>query len=201
MRRNLSRQDDRGLCLSRRLILHENILEHMAKGNIDLLVMEDLAEENDQVERKMADMEKRMIQGIHMVMVKTGNVRNSDPFITLILCPKIFGLRMLEVWTVDNKNSSELCQQSVVVFCATMEISDVIDNAKKLLDLVFGKVTFSCFEVFLLSFPILSSKNSKIEHTSLSTNVEKTNGCDGFMISGRDNLDFDRRYGYGMVMD
>ena len=42
----------------------------MAKGNIDLLVIEDLAEENDQVERKMVDMEKRMIQGIHMVMVK-----------------------------------------------------------------------------------------------------------------------------------
>ncbi|KAK9180812.1 hypothetical protein WN944_023947 [Citrus x changshan-huyou] len=112
----------------------------MAKGNIDLLVMEELAEESVQVERKMADMEKRMIQGIHMVMVKrcvediwlvwrnvvefheevfqgsfdleilfkTGNVRNNDPFITLIMCPKIFGLRMLEVWTVDNKNNSEL---------------------------------------------------------------------------------------------
>ena len=42
----------------------------MAKGNIEFLVIEELAEENDQVERKMADMEKRMIQGIHMVMVK-----------------------------------------------------------------------------------------------------------------------------------
>ena len=41
----------------------------MPKGNIDFFVMEELAEENDQVERKMADMEKRMIQGIHMMMV------------------------------------------------------------------------------------------------------------------------------------
>ena len=50
--------------------MDENTLEHTAKGNIDLLVMEVLAEESVQVERKMADMEKRMSQGIHMVMVK-----------------------------------------------------------------------------------------------------------------------------------
>ena len=42
----------------------------MAKGNIDLLVMEELVEESAQVERKMANMGKMMIQGIHMVMVK-----------------------------------------------------------------------------------------------------------------------------------
>ena len=58
-----------------------------------------------------------------------------------------------------------------------------------------------CFEVFFLSFPILSRKNSMIKHASLSTSVEKTNGCDRFMISGMDNLDFDRRYGYGTVMN
>ena len=39
-------------------------------GNIDFLVMEELVEENDQVVRKMADMEKRMIHGIHMMIVK-----------------------------------------------------------------------------------------------------------------------------------
>ena len=58
----LSRQDhDWGPCLFWRLFLNENILKHMAKGNIDLSVMEELAEEIIQVERKMADMEKRMI--------------------------------------------------------------------------------------------------------------------------------------------
>ena len=55
--------------------------------------------------------------------------------------------------------------------------------------------------MFLLSFPILSRKNSRIKHASLSTSVEKANGCDRFMISGRDNLDFDRRYGYGTVVN
>ena len=67
----LSRQDhDQGPCFFLRFFLDENILEHMAKGNIDLLVMKELAEETVQVERKMADMEKRMIQGTYMVMVK-----------------------------------------------------------------------------------------------------------------------------------
>ncbi|KAK9222245.1 hypothetical protein WN944_010680 [Citrus x changshan-huyou] len=42
---------------------------------------------------------------------------------------------------------------------------------------------------------LLEKKNNRIKHASLSTNIEKTNGYDGFMISGRDNLDFDRRYG------
>ena len=64
MRKNLSCQGhDQGLFFSWRFFLDENILEHMAKGNIDLLVMEELAEENDQAVKKMADMEKRMIQG------------------------------------------------------------------------------------------------------------------------------------------
>ncbi|KAK9204776.1 hypothetical protein WN943_015040 [Citrus x changshan-huyou] len=42
----------------------------MAKGNLGLLVMEELAEENVLVGLKMADMEKRMIHRVHMVMVK-----------------------------------------------------------------------------------------------------------------------------------
>ena len=67
----LSRQDhDQGLCLFWRFFLDENILEHMAKDNIDLLVIEGLAEENTQVERKLVDKEKKIILGIYMVMVK-----------------------------------------------------------------------------------------------------------------------------------
>ena len=46
-----------GPYFSLRFFLDENILAHMAKGNVD------------QVERKMVDIEKRMIQ-VHMVMVK-----------------------------------------------------------------------------------------------------------------------------------
>ena len=42
----------------------------MAKGNLGLVVMEEMTGENAQVERKMPDIEKRMIHGIHMVMVK-----------------------------------------------------------------------------------------------------------------------------------
>ena len=42
------------------------------------------------------------------ILFKTGNVKNSGPFITLVLCPKILGMRMLEVWTVNDKNRSEL---------------------------------------------------------------------------------------------
>ena len=42
------------------------------------------------------------------ILFKTGNVRNSVPFRTLILCPKVLGMRMLEVWTMDDKNRSEL---------------------------------------------------------------------------------------------
>ena len=58
--------------------MDENILEHMAKGNIILLLekylveIKELVEDNvqaDQAERKMVDMEKRIIQ-VHMVMVK-----------------------------------------------------------------------------------------------------------------------------------
>ncbi|KAK9225792.1 hypothetical protein WN943_010837 [Citrus x changshan-huyou] len=131
---------DQGPCLFLGFFLDENILEHMAKGNIVLLVedylveMKELVEDNvqaDQAERKMVDMEMRMIQ-VHMVMVKvpknmvefhkeilqgsldleilfkTGNVRDCHPFITLILGPKIFGMRMLEIWTVNDKNRSEL---------------------------------------------------------------------------------------------
>ena len=54
--------------------------------------------------------------------------------------------------------------------------------------------------MFLLSFPILSWKDSRIKHASLSTSVEKTNGYDRFMIFGRDNLDFDIRL-YGTIMN
>ncbi|KAK9177708.1 hypothetical protein WN943_026897 [Citrus x changshan-huyou] len=137
--------------LSRRVFLDENTLEHTAKGNIDLLVMEELAEESVQVERKMADMEKRMSQGIHMVMVKkcvkdiwlvwrnvvefheeifqgsfdleilfkTGNVRNNDPFITLIMCQKIFVLE------------DDVCQQSVVASGATMVMAKTIQTESR----------------------------------------------------------------------
>ncbi|KAK9232917.1 hypothetical protein WN943_023165 [Citrus x changshan-huyou] len=125
-----------------------------------------------QAERKMVDMEKRMIQ-VYMVMVKrcvedfwlvwrnmvefhkevfqgsldleilfeTGNVRDYHPFITLILDPKISG------------REGGVSQQSVAASCATMkgrqlacvvidmwqEITDVIDDSKELLDLLFGK--------------------------------------------------------------
>ena len=54
---------DQGPCLFLRFFLDENNLEHMAKGNLGLLVIEGLAKENAQVERKMADTERRMIQG------------------------------------------------------------------------------------------------------------------------------------------
>ena len=54
------------------------------------------------------------------ILFKIGNVRNSDPFIILIMCPKIFGLRMLEVWTMDDKNSSELFSFLVWEFQKTM---------------------------------------------------------------------------------
>ena len=70
MRIQSCQSHDKGPCLFLGFFLDENILEHMAKGNIDLLVMEGLVEENTQVERKMVDKEKKMILGIHMVMVK-----------------------------------------------------------------------------------------------------------------------------------
>ena len=41
-------------------------------------------------------------------MFKTSNVRDDHPFITLVLGPKILGMRMLEVWTMDDKDRSEL---------------------------------------------------------------------------------------------
>ncbi|KAK9177808.1 hypothetical protein WN943_026997 [Citrus x changshan-huyou] len=128
----------------------------MAKGNLGLLVIEDWAEGNVLVGLKMADTKRRMIQGIHMVMVKFGGWECKDGVeIMNISC---FGPR--DVWRI-----------------------------------------FGWSGVFLLSFPILSRKNSNIKHASLSTRVKKTNGCDRFVIFGRDYLDFDRRYGYGMVMN
>ena len=42
----------------------------MAKGNLRFLVIEELGEGNVLVGLKMADMEKRMIHRVHMVMVK-----------------------------------------------------------------------------------------------------------------------------------
>ena len=66
---------DQGPYTSWRFFMDENILEHMAKGNIVLLVeeylvkMKKLVEDNVHAERKMVDMEKKMIQ-VHMVMVK-----------------------------------------------------------------------------------------------------------------------------------
>ena len=65
---------DQGPCLSWRFSLDENILEHMGKGIIILLLeeylveMKELVEDNVQAERKMVDMEKRIIQ-VHMAMV------------------------------------------------------------------------------------------------------------------------------------
>ena len=58
----------------------------------------------------MVEFHEEVLQGSFDVEIlfKTGNVRNSVPFRTLILCLKILGMRMLEVWTMDDKNRSEL---------------------------------------------------------------------------------------------
>ena len=61
---------DQGLCLFLGFFLDENILEHMAKGNLGLLVREEFAKGNVLVGLKMMDIEKRIIQGNHIVMVK-----------------------------------------------------------------------------------------------------------------------------------
>ena len=42
------------------------------------------------------------------ILFETGNVRDCHPVITLILGPKISRMRMLEIWTVNDKNRSEL---------------------------------------------------------------------------------------------
>ncbi|KAK9225819.1 hypothetical protein WN943_010864 [Citrus x changshan-huyou] len=131
---------DQGPCLFLGFFLDENILEHMAKGNLGLLVREEFAEGNVLVRLKIIDIEKKMIQRNHMVMVKrcvedlwlvwrnmvefykevlqgsldmkilfeTGNVRDCHPFITLFLGPKVSGMRILKIWTVNDKNRSEL---------------------------------------------------------------------------------------------
>ena len=56
----------------------------------------------------MVEFDEKIFQGSFdmEILFKIGNVRNNDPFITLIMCQKIFGVRILKVWTVDNKNNS-----------------------------------------------------------------------------------------------
>ena len=61
---------DQGPCHFLGFSFYENILEHMAKGNLRLLVREEFAEGNVLVGLKITDVEKKMIQGNHMVMVK-----------------------------------------------------------------------------------------------------------------------------------
>ncbi|KAK9180713.1 hypothetical protein WN944_023848 [Citrus x changshan-huyou] len=69
----------------------------MAKGNLGLLVIEDWAEGNVLVGLKMADTKRRMIQGIHMVMVKFGGWECKDGVgIMNISC---FGPR--DVWRIS----------------------------------------------------------------------------------------------------
>ncbi|KAK9177736.1 hypothetical protein WN943_026925 [Citrus x changshan-huyou] len=244
----------------------------MAKGNLGLFVREEFAEGNVLVGLKTMDIEKRMIQGNHMVMVKrcvedfwlvwrnmvefhkevlqgsldleilfeTGNVRDCHPFITLILGPKISG------------REGGVCQQSVAASCTTIVMVKTIQKESRILlpSVIsfrgggFWAIYFSCFTTSewisdqdggfffrradnLLVWLIMAildfhakkvnrgsrnhtslvrdhdpiRKNGKIKHASLSTSVEKPNGCDRFMIFRRDNLDFDRRYGYGTIMN
>jgi len=58
----------------------------------------------------MVEFHEEVLQGSFDVEIlfKTGNMRDCGPFITLILGPKISGMRMLEIWTVNDKNRSEL---------------------------------------------------------------------------------------------
>ena len=58
----------------------------------------------------MVKFHKEVLQGSLdlEILFETGNVRDCHPFITLILGPKIYGMRMLEIWTVNDKNRSEL---------------------------------------------------------------------------------------------
>ncbi|KAH9680230.1 hypothetical protein KPL71_026473 [Citrus sinensis] len=114
--------------LSRRVFLDENTLEHTAKGNIDLLVMEELAEESVQVERKMADMEKRMSQGIHMVMVKVpGYFRESG--VTLVQ----YGSRLvMSVLNFHAKKVNRDCRNRA--FLVRDHDSIFLNDLKKLLE-------------------------------------------------------------------
>ena len=58
----------------------------------------------------MVEFHEEVLQGSFdlEILFKTSNVRDCHPFITLVLGPKILCLRMLEVWTMDDKNRSEL---------------------------------------------------------------------------------------------
>ena len=57
--------------------------------------------------RNMVEFHKEVLQGSFDVEIlfKTSNVRNNVPFITLILCPKILGMRMLEDLPITGFNS------------------------------------------------------------------------------------------------